>query len=879
MVVASAGTVLTTNLTFYDSVGNVQYSVSDRGAVTQNEYDPAGRLTNSLVYTTYTFFQSGNNTPSPSGPCQSTSYTYDPNGNQTTVTDPADHTTTSLYDDADRVVEVDEPGANGGTCSTYTDYDGLGRKIDTYDEEGVETGFTYDFRGLLTSVTVAMDTPQAATTVYQYDEVGNEIAQIDAAGRTTTFHCDALGRRTGRTLPAGQSESFAYDLEGNQIYHTNFNGVVITNQYDVDDHLTNCSSMSYSSAYAYSPTGLRTNMTDASGSTAYFYDELSQLTNKTVVWNGGPTVSLRYGYDFAGTVTNIESSSVNGVNLTYEYDILGRITNVLASGNPIAGYGYDVIGNLQAMQYGNGVTNLYEYDSMNRLTNLVWNLKSSPLAAFAYTLGPTGNRRSSLETVAGAGRYYGWSYDNLYRLTNEMIRGATIGNVSYGYDAVGNRINRTSSLAGLNNQAPVYNPNDWMTNTDGYDADGNTTNSSEKSYQYDVLDHLTNVNNGQIIMAYDGDGNRVSKAVNGTTTCYLVDDVNPSGYSQVLEEWTSTGTPELSQVYNYGLDLISQVQPGVSTNYFILDGHGSTRMLADNGGNIVNAFAYDAFGNLVTSNGVSQTAYLYCGQQFDSDLGFYLNRARYLNPNTGRFWTMDGDYGNNEDSLSLHKYLYAEDNPMNMDDPSGDYTVAEILAPLFNISSSAGGANVPTAGGVVLPLSQLGSYAPPYPVVVVTLNGKQSMPETTVKDGGQASQIPGSVTGMTRIYIAVPPSVDPQGLVNQWAKETGSHAKWPEFAWFWRPGGDNDYKKHNALWDAFGNFEYGATGAAAGFTLKQLEDAGDDLHPNFSGGLLHPKFQNNSINKADIKSGFDAIKNGGTLSIQQESIVPPPSSP
>ncbi|MGH7942482.1 MAG: hypothetical protein ACREE6_09935 [Limisphaerales bacterium] len=93
---------------------------------------------------------------------------------------------------------------------------------------------------------------------------------------------------------------------------------------------------------------------------------------------------------------------------------------------------------------------------MNRLTNLVWNLKNSPLAAFSYSLGSTGNRLSSLETVAGPGRYYGWSYDNLYRLTNEMIRGATIGNVGYGYDAVGNRTSRTSSLAGLNNQASVY---------------------------------------------------------------------------------------------------------------------------------------------------------------------------------------------------------------------------------------------------------------------------------------------------------------------------------------------------------------------------------------------------------------------------------------
>jgi RHS repeat-associated protein len=186
------------------------------------------------------------------------------------------------------------------------------------------------------------------------------------------------------------------------------------------------------------------------------------------------------------------------------------------------------------------------------------------------------------------------------------------------------------------------------------------------------MNHVTNVNSGAILIAYDGDGNRASKTVAGTTTYYLLDDRNPSGYVQVLEEWTNNaGTTNLSRVYNYGLDLISQRQPGISTNYFIYDGHGSTRMLTDIGGNCVNAFAYDAYGTLIASNASPQTVYLYCGQQFDTDLGLYYNRARYLNPNTGRFWTMDTVEGDNEDPLSLHKYLYTQDNPANFTDPTG----------------------------------------------------------------------------------------------------------------------------------------------------------------------------------------------------------------
>ena len=46
-------------------------------------------------------------------------------------------------------------------------------------------------------------------------------------------------------------------------------------------------------------------------------------------------------------------------------------------------------------------------------------------------------------------------------------------------------------------------------------------------------------------------------------------------------------------------------------------------------------------------------------------------QARYLNPNTGRFQTMDSFEANNHDPQSLHKYLYAVDNPVNMVDPTG----------------------------------------------------------------------------------------------------------------------------------------------------------------------------------------------------------------
>ena len=90
---------------------------------------------------------------------------------------------------------------------------------------------------------------------------------------------------------------------------------------------------------------------------------------------------------------------------------------------------------------------------------------------------------------------------------------------------------------------------------------------------------------------------------------------------------------------------------------------------------MANTFTYDAYGTLIASNTTAQTAYLYSGQQFDADLGFYYNRARYLNVGTGRFWTMDTSEGDQEDPLSLHKYLYVCDNPVNGVDPTGHFGI------------------------------------------------------------------------------------------------------------------------------------------------------------------------------------------------------------
>jgi RHS repeat-associated protein len=132
-------------------------------------------------------------------------------------------------------------------------------------------------------------------------------------------------------------------------------------------------------------------------------------------------------------------------------------------------------------------------------------------------------------------------------------------------------------------------------------------------------------------------------------------------------------------------------------SYCTYDGHGSVRQLTDDIGIITDIYTYDAFGKLIEQQVLNpnsgnlepvtavnriwetQNAYLYCGEQYDHDLHMYFLRARYLNPDRGRFWTMDTFEGWNSIPESLHKYLYTHADPVNWIDPSGQHSLSEIL--------------------------------------------------------------------------------------------------------------------------------------------------------------------------------------------------------
>jgi RHS repeat-associated protein len=658
----------------YDVLGRLTKTTFVDGASTSTGYDAIGEVTSStdanLNTATYGYDKSGRRTSVTDALSNVTSFAYDANGNQSSMTDARNNTTSFQYDAANRRTAV----VYADSTSDSTGYDSLGRTVSKTDQAGKLTQYGYDKLGRLTSVTDAL----GHVTSYGYDELGEQTTQTDALSRPTSFQYDKLGRRVKRTLPLGMSEIYSYDQAGNMLTRTDFDGKKTTYSYDqVNRLLSKTPDPSFNAAaitFSYTATGRRASMTDPSGSTSYSYDSRDRLLSKAT-----PQGTLSYTYDLGGNLLTTQSSNSNGINIGYSYDKDNRLETV-SDNAPVSGtrpgtgtttYSYDPAGNLAGYLYPNGVQTSYTYNTLNRLTGMGSAKGATNLSSYTYTLGAAGNRLSVSEL---SGRTVNYSYDDIYRLTGEAISTdptpANNGSISYNYDAVGNRLARNSTIAAVPSTTSIYDANDRL-GSDGYDNNGSTTSSAGKTYTYDFENRIISVNNGAIALVYDGDGNRVAKTVNGVTTKFLVDDNNPTGYAQVVEELSSGS---VSRAYTYGHMLVGQTQlvgGNWTPSFYGLDGHGSVRFLADSSGAITDTYDYDAFGTLIHETGSTPNVYLYSGEQRDSGLGLDYLRFRYLNPASGRFWTTDPFEGVAGEPKSIHRYLYANIDPVNLVDPSG----------------------------------------------------------------------------------------------------------------------------------------------------------------------------------------------------------------
>jgi RHS repeat-associated protein len=736
----SAGTVLSTSKSVYNDLGQVTQATDEAGATTQYQYDAAGHQTaviNALGQTTqFQYDADGRQTATIDALRHTTATVYDADGRvvQTIFADGTTKSTT--YDSQGRVsAETDQMGQ-----TTNYQYDASGRLTaviapavsDPHFSNQVTdptTSYQYDAYGNLILVTDAMVRQTSSGTVEHY--------------RQTAYTYDQFGHQLTHTLPMGQVEQTTYDAFGRTDTHTDFAGQQSKVQYDplgrvaLDSFFAaNSQTPGETLAYHYDSLGRVDQLTDTQGTTArvtqYTYDQDGRETSVTT-----PEGTVNYEYDPAtGQHTRTYTAS-NDVH--YGYDVLGRLTTVSVvkqnggtlSAPLVTGYAYDAVGNVQRVTYPNGTETDYGYDSLNRVISVqnlsIQNQQRTVLSSYDYTLRADGlESNGSYSTVSK-----GWTYDALDRLTQEYSSAsgvlAPLSYVTqYTFDLVGNRLSmKTQQGSQVQVVNYKYNDNDQLTTETGlvslnqtqspyqtaytYDANGaeqtvtRTGAGAETDvYGYDLRQDLASASiqrteNGQPITisaayTYHEDGIRVESSVTttvgsgsfpsmtSTTTQYLVDNMNPTGYTQVLEEYTNgAATPNAS--YVLGLSVLSEAKLSVGATsavpeYLLTDGQGSTRLVTDASGKITSRYAYDAYGNLVgTPVGVLNplaTSILYVGQQFDANLLQYYLRARYYNAATGRFDRMDDPgHGDLSSPLTLHQYVYGGANPENNQDPSG----------------------------------------------------------------------------------------------------------------------------------------------------------------------------------------------------------------
>ncbi|MBN1876746.1 MAG: hypothetical protein JXA33_21155 [Anaerolineae bacterium] len=240
----------------------------------------------------------------------------------------------------------------------------------------------------------------------------------------------------------------------------------------------------------------------------------------------------------------------------------------------------------------------------------------------------------------------------------------------YGYDEVGNRtvLTVTESFSDTAVTTYTYDTANRLTAVDNaaytYDQRGNLTSDGVYTYTYDGAGRMVQVATpfATLVYTYNADGLRVAQNQGGV-------------YQAFVWDWT-TGVPELlsdgDQVYLVGHDTLGWYANGEWT-FVLPDALGSVRQTADISGTVTGNREWSPFGveDGSTQTGGQQTGLGYTGEWQDAYSALVYLRARWYDSGMGRFTTSDSIAPDFQNPSSSHRYIYSENNVVNLTDPSG----------------------------------------------------------------------------------------------------------------------------------------------------------------------------------------------------------------
>ncbi len=648
---------------------------------TLTRFDQGGRV---QAVTTY----EGGAAPAPWGTNPSSTGTvptsYD--AEYTTVYDQAGKPRRSRVDGLGRLVRVDEPNASNdlGSASapaqpTVYEYDALSNLLSV--TQGIQSrSYSYSSLSRLISAT----NPESGTVSYAYDSDGNLTDKTDARGTNTHMVYDPLDRLVQTTYtPAGGTASTPTATYG----------------YGLTDRTIYCGNYSIGRLCSAVALGL--------SDTQYSQYDPYGRAGQTMQTTAGQSYTMLYQYNLAGGVTSMAYPS--GRVVRTEYDKTGRIAGVgredgsfffvgagagdldnqmhyAANGAPMqVKLGNNLWeetrynGRMQPRQFGLGQTktNIVDPD-LNADNSNRWLLG----LAYAGDCQASNNGNVARQTISiGATTItQDYCYDSLNRLqtTNETRAGYTGWTQVFAYDPYGNRAVTTGSeLSATPLLVPStldkFNPgNNRMLGPSEYDAAGNLTKDDVgRQFEYDGENRQTKFIPGLGLTNteyyYDAEGHRVKEAAADQTTVFVY-----SAMGQMVAEYTG------------------QVPQGAGgVNYVTVDHLGSTRVVTDDGGNIVTRHDYLPFGEEVPlsladyGGRFSITGYTpslidgprqkFTAKERDTESNLDYFRARYYSGAQGRFTSPDLPLSDQypEEPQSWNLYSYVRNNPVRFRDQTG----------------------------------------------------------------------------------------------------------------------------------------------------------------------------------------------------------------
>ncbi|WP_339278457.1 RHS repeat-associated core domain-containing protein [Paenibacillus sp. FSL W8-0426] len=681
----------------YDVRNRPIRSVGKRGGVTRLFYNTEGKLAKKVTPGLY---------DAASDDGIGTEYTYDVLNRLTHIRNPLGEIIQqhafNRYGEQEAVTEngvetrytytlagqVRQVWGNGPECTPMLrqeyEYDAAGHIVGIRDGEGRVTRHTLDGWGNITALT----RPDATTEQYDYDVAGHLIRSTDAKGHATQYTYNSLGQVSAITGPDGLPITYQYDREGRLARQQDRNQRVLDLAYNFNDQLVRRRELSSGEeeTYTYREDGLLTSSANNEVRYDYDYNEEGLLTAKYQsrfgerTTDAAPRPVLRYEYDVEGRT--VARTDAGGTRVEYAHDPLGRVVAIRQGENELARYTYAAGNRIASMLYGNGVQTAYEYTPEGQVSRLYTRAADGTvLLDNRYTYDRSGNTIGCYGTQDQAE----YRYDALDRLVEARYAG--YGTEQLAYDAAGNRISRVwngqrtsytydtrNRLLSLIEEA-LQEESGEQSKSNGqasgkhihytYDAQGNLIQEHQgeqtTSYAYDAFNRTIRVEqaDGRIVQhGYDPEGLRSRLDTDGTVRHFVHDSWH------VVNELDETERVQAS--YIRGHEWLTQLDDQGDVAYYVNNIHGDVTHLTGSQGQILNAYTYDAFGNMLSSREQRVNPFRYAGEMQDALTGHYYLRARFYNPIIARFTQEDTYRG---DGLNL--YAYVANNPIRYVDPSG----------------------------------------------------------------------------------------------------------------------------------------------------------------------------------------------------------------